>query len=127
MTAFTAYMPFLHSDRHFNSTLITPPSPELLQLERIEPGVTVQTDEPWCLVNLKPGPHGAYRGSQLTRQDRTVWFNQDNGFIWDEEDEVWLGARWSGDYCTWMSDAAVEATGTKCTRRSKSARCYLRN
>jgi len=120
-------MPFFSDNRHFNSTLITPPSPELLLLERIEHGVTVPADEPWCLVDLKPGPQGVYRGSQLTRQDRTVWFNQDNGFLWDEENEVWLGAKWSGNYCGWMSSTVVEASGTKCATRSKSSRCYLRN
>ena len=122
MTTFTAYMPFAFNQRHFNSTSITPPADWLRELDRIEPGVTVPLDEAWCLIKLQPGPHGVFRGPHLTRQDRTVWFNQETGLLWDEEENAWLGAMWEGR----LSESVVEAAGVKVHKRPRSKRCRAR-
>lgn len=118
MTTFTAYMPFADNQRHFNSTSITPPADWLRELDCIEPGVTVPLDEAWCLIKLKPGP----QGSRRSRQDRTVWFNQETGLLWDEEENAWLGAMWEGR----LSESVVEATGVKVQKRPRSKRCRAR-
>lgn len=107
MTTFTAYMPFAFNQRHFNSTSITPPADWLRELDHIEPGVTVPLDEAWCLITFKPGP-----------RHRTVWFNQETGLLWDEEENAWLGAKWDG----WLSESVVEATGVKVHKRPRSKR-----